>query len=219
MKTLSELRASVRSRANMEHSNFVKDPEIDSYINYSAQELYDILVDSFQDYYLSESPLTTVSQGQDTIDLPSDFYKIRGVDKQQSETKYLSIDTFSFSERNDRNSAAFNYQNMDSGIRYRLQGSVIKLTPIDSCTGIYRLWYIPKMTELVLDADVLDGVNGWEDYVIVDAAIKCLQKEESDTGSLERQKAGLLKRIESASKNRNSGAAEVITPQVDRWYY
>lgn len=56
-----------------------------------------------------------------------------------------------------------------------------------------------------------DGVNGWEEYIVVDAAIKCLTKEESETAVLERDKAFLLKRIEAMASNRDAGKPEKIT--------
>lgn len=57
----------------------------------------------------------------------------------------------------------------------------------------------------------MNGVNGWEDYVVVDAAIKCLVKEESDPRALMEQKQGLLKRIEAMAANRDAGKPEKIT--------
>ncbi len=53
---------------------------------------------------------------------------------------------------------------------------------------------------------ILDGVSGWEEYVVVDAAIKAMAKEESDPSVLMAQKQGLLQRIESAAENRDAGS-------------
>jgi hypothetical protein len=50
-----------------------------------------------------------------------------------------------------------------------------------------------------------DGVSGWLEYVITDAAIKALQKEESDVSVLMAQKMALIKRIEAAGENRDAG--------------
>jgi hypothetical protein len=57
---------------------------------------------------------------------------------------------------------------------------------------------------------VLDGISGWTEYVIVDAAIKCLVKEETDPSALMATKAGLIKRIEEAAGNRDVGAAPTV---------
>jgi hypothetical protein len=60
------------------------------------------------------------------------------------------------------------------------------------------------------ESTTADGVSGWLEYVVTDAAIKALQKEESDTTTLQFQKAALIKRIESAAENRDAGSPATI---------
>jgi hypothetical protein len=98
-----------------------------------------------------------------------------------------------------------------SNINYRLIGNNVEIVPDDHAPGTYRFWYIPSYTTLALDADTVDGVNGWEEYIIVDACIKCLEKEESDTSVFERQKAKLEQRIEEMASNRDLDQPERIT--------
>lgn len=57
----------------------------------------------------------------------------------------------------------------------------------------------------------MDEFNGWEEYVIIDAAIKCLQKEESDVSVLAMQKQAIIDRIEAMASNRDAGEPEVTT--------
>jgi len=57
----------------------------------------------------------------------------------------------------------------------------------------------------------IDGVNGWEEYIVVDAAIKCLQKEESDCSVLLAQKAAIVARIESEASNRDAGMPSTVS--------
>ena len=219
MTTFAQLRERVRNRADMTGSLFISEAELGDYVNASAQELYDVLVAAFQDYYLTLTSNSVLTTGQDSISLPADFYKLRGVDRLlDGASEWQTVQPFSFAERNDRQGmvglTAYAYQ--DSGIRYRLQGSTVKFTPPDDCAGTYRVWYVPRMPVLTLDSDTFDGINGWEEYVVVDAAIKCLLKEESSTTGLERQKAALLKRIQDMSVQRDSGAPEVIVASGNR---
>jgi hypothetical protein len=60
------------------------------------------------------------------------------------------------------------------------------------------------------ESTTADGVSGWLEYVVTDAAIKALQKEESDTTVLQYQKAALIKRIEAAAENRDAGSPATI---------
>ena len=68
-----------------------------------------------------------------------------------------------------------------------------------------------RSAKLVQDNQIVDGVSGWEEYIIVDAARKILLKEESDTSFLLAEKQALLTRIESAAENRNASDPERVS--------
>lgn len=62
------------------------------------------------------------------------------------------------------------------------------------------------------DLDIFDGINGWEEYIIIDTAIKMLVKEESPTvAELMAQKQNLIARIAIAAANRDAGSPKRIT--------
>ena len=65
--------------------------------------------------------------------------------------------------------------------------------------------------------NVLDGVNGWEEQVVLGVAIRILTKEESDSSALERRKAAIKHRMESEASNRDMGmpAHVVDVPDYD----
>lgn len=65
---------------------------------------------------------------------------------------------------------------------------------------------------------VLPGF-GWEEYIIVDGAIKCLRKEESDTTMLQQDKQFQLTRIRSALANRDDNEPIRISRVRRRWGY
>ena len=79
---LTTLRTLSRQRADMENSQFVSANEWREYINRGYAELYDLLTTSAssEDYFLNSNIFSLVS-GTKTYDLPSDFYKMRGVDQ------------------------------------------------------------------------------------------------------------------------------------------
>jgi hypothetical protein len=53
----------------------------------------------------------------------------------------------------------------------------------------------------------VDGISGWEEYPVVDAAIKIMGKEESETSALMMRKEALKKRIQDIAANRDPGTA------------
>ena len=211
--TLAQLRTEARQRADMENSEFVSDSELNGYINNSISELHDLLIQTYDgDYYVSEATFTT-SGSADSYALSSiitsgDFYKLRGVDAKLNGTEWRTLKPFSFNERN-RN----NYVYTDFGIaevRYRLVGSNLRFTPVPDNNIYVKVWYIPVAQTLVNDSDSYDDLNNFSEYVILDVAIKMLDKEESDTTKLEAKKLQLMRRIEGAAGNRDAGEGEAV---------
>lgn len=213
--TLAELRLRSQQAADMVNSNFVSETEWNYYISNSYAELYDILVSKFEDYYIADPLLVTVNSPEFTFDLPADFYKLRGIDKSLGSGDPLSDDwyairPFNFEKRN-RRAIVDVYRGFFPIVQYRILGGQIIISPNDQAQGIYRLWYVPKYSALTTDTDEVNGVNGWEEYIIVDAAMKALRKEESDVSVYMAQKQALLQRIEGMAANRDAGETERVT--------
>ena len=202
LRSLSWLRSRVRQIADMENSKFVSDSELLSIINDSAKKLYDILVNSNEDYNTIIVPFT-ISSGN-TSTLPADCYKVRGIDYQYS-GDWIPLKRFQFSERRNYNPRAHIID-----IKYRLIKDTIYVLPEDRASGSYRLWYVPELPDLALDADTIDGKNGFEEYVILDSAIKCLMKEESDTGQLEQALNKALNRVTLMAQERDYGGPDKV---------
>lgn len=207
--TLAEIRTQVRQRADMTASQFVTDSELNGWINNSYAELYDLLVTKFGNDYFVETYTFTTTNGTERYDLPANFYKLLGVDLQltpgAADDGYITLRPFTFSERNRYATANAQTWIGVTNLRYRLNGSKLWLTPTPQQSQQLRLWYVPRVSPLVNDASVADGVSGWLEYVIVDVAIKALQKEESDVSVFLAQKGALIQRIESAAENRDAG--------------
>jgi hypothetical protein len=209
--TLAQLRTNARNRADMAGSQFVSDAELNGYLNSSANELWDLLVSTVEDYGLSSSTVSLVA-GTDTYSLPASFYKLRGVDLVDSNGNIIAtLKPYNFRERASYSySPTWNLAGL-AYLRYHVQGNSIKFVPLPNQNQNVLLWFIPVLTQMVSDSDTLDGVNGFEEYVVVDAARKMRIKEESDTSQLDMEKAALKQRIESMAASRDQGSCELIT--------
>lgn len=213
MATRAELRDRARQRADMERSQYISDGELNVYLQQSWFELYDILVSRFEDYY-STTVTSTVAGGSSSIALPADFYKLRGVDYQLDGSTYSTLRAFNFLERNKR---ARNFDRLIAGRRnivYRLMGNQLLLLPENDAVGTYRIWYIPRCPTFVDDTTQVNNVLDFDEYIVVDAAIKMLSKEESDIAPLLAEKAALKVRIESMSSNRDAGEPATVQDVV-----
>jgi hypothetical protein len=308
--TLGLVRIAVRQRADMVDSTFCTDAELHSWINASYRELYDLLVASYgDDYYATSDTSITTDGTSDTYSLPTDFYKLLGVDiRTGSSGDYFTLRRFNFNERNrDLVGVTSGRVYRSDEVRYRVQGSVLWLSPRAASGQTLRIWYVPRPSTLTDTAtatagaiaagdtltvngttftfvaagatgtqvnvgasptlslaalvtklntytstigitatssgttmtatsyqgsqvtwsqtnvvngsgltlgswtNVLDGVSGWEEYVVVDVAIKALAKEESDVSVLMAQKEALRARIVQVSAQRDVSAPATVT--------
>lgn len=212
--SLRWLRESAQQRADRVNSNFVTQTEWNSYINQSALELYDLLVTTYEDYFLAEPYLFTTDGSTNRYNLPTDFYKLAGIDcgLANSNNAWVTIKKFQFAARNRYvfpNIAATYYGVFN--LQYRLVGDKLMFIPTPAAGQYIRMWYVPRLPTLLKDTDTLDTVSGWSEYIIVDAAIKALQKEESDVSVLMAQKAALIKRIEETAMNRDEGMPDTVS--------
>ena len=92
----------------------------------------------------------------------------------------------------------------------------IRFTPEPTTATSITVWYIPHAPELSTDTDRWNGFNGWEEYAIVDAAIRCLEKEESDTSALEIRKQRLTQRLRNMAPARDIGMGGTVQDVTSR---
>lgn len=212
--SLGQVRLMSQQRADKVNSNFVTLPEWNTYINQSYFELYDLLVTVYEDYFVKEPLVITTTGITNQVTLPTDFYKLMGVDLglTNSQNAWVTLKKFDFIARNRYvfpNIAATYFGLFN--LQYRLVGNSLMFIPTPQAGQFLRIWYIPKLNQLLQDTDILSGISGWSEYVIVDAAIKAMQKEESDASLLVAQKMALIKRIEESAMNRDVGAPDTIS--------
>jgi hypothetical protein len=243
--SLYQLRQMSFQRADRTGSNFVTLPEANMFINQAMYELYDLLITADEEFYVA-TPAQWTSQpnnnnqtylyplpdgatnfvnGLDGTSnyLAPPFYKLKGVDLalNTANNAWVTINKFSFMDRN-----RFVYPNTASTIygvfnlQYRLLGSNIELIPTPSAGQKLRIWYIPRLPQLLMDTDLTtSGISGWLQYVIIRTAKYILDKEESDTTKLDQELAFLQKRIEETAANRDTGMPDKISDVRQNGYW
>ena len=282
--SLSELRQLTRQRADNENSQFVTDTELTRYLNNSWGELYNLIIENFNEDYFTTSHSFSLTSGTDSYSLPSDFYKSRGVDLVVTSTESVPLRRYNWAERT-RNSVTVRARDY----RYRIQKGSIIFTPLPSTNDSIKSFYIPDprklesvtpsgvtrgttttytvsshsfvaddvvnvsgfladdynsqqtvqsvtSTTIVTDLNssalsdptligtvesVFDFYSGWDEYVIIDSAIKILIKEEADVTALLLQKNQMRERIITESQNRDAGEPQTVTDVVSyhKFYY
>lgn len=229
---LFTLRRRVREKADRVNSNFVTDPELNAFISLANYELYDLLIDTYQNYnvatpvqfptngtqYLFPLPdgfIPFTNRITNTVFVAPPFYRLLGMDLSlnTANNAYVTMGKFPFTERND-----YVYPNAAGTIygvynmRYQLVGSNLMIIPTPTANQILSIWYIPRLPELMQNTDMTTlGISGWLDYVITRSAKYCLDKEESDTTKLETEIAYLKGRIEESAIDRDAGIPNTIS--------
>lgn len=215
MECLGNMRLYAQQRSDMVNNPFIGTAEWNKYLTESYKELYDILIQKYGDDYYLALPYSFVTSGSDQFyDFPPDLYKLLGVEvalNPNDPNSWVSLRKFNFIQRN-----LWNYPNVYTfrgvtNLRYRPMGSKLQLVPQTQAGQTIRIWYAPRPVTLIQDTTMIDGISGWEEYIVVDAAIKALVKQEWEVDVLMAQKEALLKRIESAAENRDAGEPNTVS--------
>ena len=184
-KTVGNIIDRALKKADMFNSNYISSDngEQMDLFNEAYAEWYDLLVGSFSNYFVQEDSFNISASTADYA-LPDDFYKLIGVDYKigNTPTSYVTLRPYTEMERNG------------------MIGTVGNIP-----TGEIRLRYVPAPLQYDDRATEISFVSGWDTLLVLIMAIAMLQKEESDTGPLERQLARQLQRIQDASQNRDIG--------------
>lgn len=186
--TIANIIERARAKADMRHSNFISPSEALDMVNEAYCELYDMLVQAFQNYYATTSTLSLTS-GTVSYSLPADFYKMIAVEEDNGDGTYNTI---------------FPYNELERNASIATNVNAIPNTTV-------RLRYIPAPTLFTSTAQTVDGVSGWDALLVTDVAIMMLQSEESPTDALERRRQQIYQRILSASQNRDVTSPGRIT--------
>ena len=230
---LGYLRYQTQLRADKLKSKYLTTDEWNFGINQSTDELYDILVTKFGDDYFLAPPLQILLSGVASYPLPDGsnypingvnapaIFKLNGIDANVSggstgpNAGWVPLARSNWSDRDQYSTfpgqaGALNnvYQ-----MSYREMGQQVFFFP--ACTNILvQLWYVPIRTRLLQDTDMLPfSFTGWSEYVINDAAMKAMVKEESldKWNALKAANDVIRERIETTAANRDVGQPSSVS--------
>lgn len=223
--SLPTLLSRVRQRADVETALHVTDAEVYSYINESIAALHSMIVEAGEDDFLTSFEITTVA-GTEEYDITAEaatFYKLEHVEA-RLDGQWCTLDRWQFSDR-----AA--YENSSTGgwapwarRAYRIIGrDTLRLLPVPDGAYTVRVWYheasriLPSEGEIPPGFDDYDGRDGWEEWVVLDSAIKVGVKDETDVTALvmEREKveARVLPQARTKDRARPARVVDVSRPR------
>lgn len=198
-------------------SAFVSDATIAEFLNQSISDLYDLLVGAFGDEYFEVQAVLTTTAGVSTVALPSQFYKMTGLfwresaDRRVPVRKYTPVEAQAYE-------TLFGWASQGP-VFYRIQAANVRFVPVPTGVHTLDLHFIGAPTRLAQDVDTFDGYGGWEEWVVVDAAMKCIEKEEGDISALALRKQQLTARIKSAANRDHAEPARVQRKRHGRLWW
>ena len=213
MTTPADLIATIRSRTNLESSQFVSDTELLGYVNSALAELYVVLENTYEDYSLvmSTATISTPVEGSNFFTLPADCERPRGVDLFYG-GRWISLQGDVFKNRNRFNDGLFRLPSWLGDVRWRVTAQKVWITPATASGGQYQFWYVPRFTKLQLNDSLMQVQDNiaWHEYVINTVAVWIQTKQDLDPSIYMalKDKARLL--VLDSAKPRNQGMVECI---------
>lgn len=210
MRTVSvaALKERIRKRTDQENSDFISNDELLEYINAAYAEFYGLITTIYEDYYVASADIDTVADAN-LYNLPSNFFKMSGVDYNADTDEVVELRRFEFTERNRLGQTATS-SGYGTNIRYKLLGDTITFVPAPTAGKKIRLWYIPSAPILISDTQLIDGINGYEEMIIAEVAIRIMNKQEQDNGPFVGAKRAVIERIKDEAPNRDAGTAPKV---------
>lgn len=200
--TLANMRTYCRDRYEID-DNYITDSMLNTWVNGSYYSLYNLMVEHDPHWFLTSSDLNIVS-GTATVALPATCFKVRRVDILESGSDWTTLQRYSLAEENEYSGQSV----QDRAVtRYLVAGDNIRLNPTPgwSQSSGLRVYYTPVPTTLSGDSSTLDGVSGWEEWIICDVGIKFFVKQEWQPEAIMAQRTAVENQIKGLASQRDTG--------------
>lgn len=187
-RTLLQLRTSVRDQADLQSlTSRHTDSMLNAFINSEIQALRsDVSAVGITHFLTSSSGTLTagVSTGfpyrlLDLTALSPSLVRVFGLDIQLTNQRWQTLRAVDFSERTQ-------YQpelgSTSAGTVPEAWANVttetLAILPAPGYAVPYRVFYLPVLADLSSDSDTFNGVEGWEDRVIVGTCLRCISRDQ-----------------------------------------
>lgn len=203
--TAATLITRIREMADMETGDlvvgdsFVTDAELLRHIDASYTRLWGLMAAKDPVFAEAETQLGMDGSNRDWA-LPADFMGIIAVDWQKN-GRWIELPRYTLRERNLVES---NVDRVGDPLAWRLVGNsralitevvALRILPTPTSGITVRVMYTKHCPTIDETTDVVYGWNGWDQWIVLDVAIKIRSKEESSTDKLERQQARIFDEI------------------------
>jgi hypothetical protein len=177
--TLATLCERVLQRGNLEGASaFIKPFELVDLVNGSIAEWVDeVRGTTWNGTYSRSSQRIATTNGTQRYALAGDFLSLLSVDISiAGGAPVISARAYQEEQRNAFRSTILGAWGLSNPIYYQVQGTDISFIPVPQGAYAVTINYVPTSPVLADPSDTIDSINGWEEFIVLDAAIKCLIK-------------------------------------------
>jgi hypothetical protein len=215
--TRADIRTKARELADQEiadaldpDADYIDDTEANRMINDSLAAWHTLVAKAVPERFETEQTIT--ANGATSYSLPANHYLTLGVDYQLADNCRVELRRVMAQERNVFGSSVY-----AQAEGYRLKGATLVLLPPPS-SGTYIHVYVTAAPTLTDDSTTVDGINGWELWIVYDVAVKMRLKQGDDVEALVRDRDRIEAKIEAAAAEREAGQpSRVVDTRTGRW--
>lgn len=221
--SLGDMITAARQRSDQENSLFCTNAEITQLINANIRKIHRRIVKSYGNAYAGASTTITTVAGTEAYALPATFMKLSSYGVWWivgNEKRRMS--RYDPNRSNDQEPAegwtTWSYDRR-SNVQYDLFNKQIRFLPTPRAAHSVLVYYIPTPTTLVLEADVYDGIAGFEEAIIWATAADMLAKQESDNSfQVAQMNAELQDLLEYADPDQNEPPqVQWVDPYIEEY--
>lgn len=226
---LESLRASARTKADEQNTNFIDNTELDRFLNQGQNYVYGKIAQRFEDYFCTKG--TTGNGGKfDTVagtqsySLPSSMIKVVRIEHRPT-TSTDDNEWRRIERTNINNDTVNDYYPVRPGYSpsfgYFVAGSQLHLRPVPQSAFTVRIWFIPRATAMAITTDTPTVPEEYHEMIAEYAAIQCLRKSGEGIFSeamtlFNNELQNMLETVENRDHNSEQ---MVITDVADRFIY
>jgi len=161
--TTEQLLASATEGADLTNvADYVTDPTWLGWLNDGVKELHRFVTNKFKATFFRQYDFT-LAAGQSQVTLPSNFWRLKGLDINAGTPRRRAVLPFNFGERNRIRTdylRDFGPITFDPDRFYNVIGSsLLKIQPEETAAGAYRLYYVPKPKPLAFVRTIVRDVG------------------------------------------------------------
>jgi hypothetical protein len=221
--SLATLLTRTRQRSNLEGTTaggFLPDAELIDSINGSIADWYDLVRGSTWGGQWFRVPwnFTTVANTS-AYALPGNCASVISIDAQLSPSLTpISCLRYQEEQRNWFKLLQIYGWFVNQAVWYQLQGPNVNFAPVPQSAFAITINYVPTAPQLSSYDDTFDSINGWDEWIVLDAGIKCLIKDgQLDMiQELKAQRESQRARIAAAAPQRDLNQSEGVH-ETGRW--